>query len=57
MKVYEAVNEIGNDTLLKPIFENLNEAISYDEIKLSLLFLNEIESIICMLRSRCMIIF
>jgi DNA polymerase-3 subunit epsilon len=43
MQVYEAVNEIGNDSLLKPIFENLNEAISYDEIKLCLLFLNEIE--------------
>ena len=43
MQVFEAVNKIGNDTLLKPIFENLNETISYDEIKLSLLFLNEIE--------------
>ena len=40
MRVYEAVTEIGNDTLLKPIYEYLNESIAYDDIKLSLLFLN-----------------
>lgn len=43
MKVYEAVTGIGSDTLLKPIFEYLNGSVSYDDIKLSLLFLNEFE--------------
>lgn len=43
MKVYEAVTEIGSDALLKPIFEYLNGSVSYDDIKLSLLFLNEFE--------------
>ena len=43
MKVYEAVTGIGSYTLLKPIFEYLNGSVSYDDIKLSLLFLNEFE--------------
>ena len=29
MRVYEAVTEIGNDTLLKPIYEYLNGSVSY----------------------------
>jgi DNA polymerase-3 subunit epsilon len=39
MKVYEAITELEDNTLLKPIYEYLNESVSYDDIKISLLFL------------------
>ena len=39
----EKIPGIGSYTLLKPIFEYLNGSVSYDDIKLSLLFLNEFE--------------
>lgn len=38
-KVRIAVNNIGSTERLKPIFEELNENISYDDIRLSLIFL------------------
>jgi hypothetical protein len=43
MKVHDAVTELENNTLLKPIYEYLNEKVSYDEIKMCLLFLDEIQ--------------
>jgi DNA polymerase-3 subunit epsilon len=43
MKVHDAVTELENNTLLKPIYEYLNERVSYDEIKMCLLFLDEIQ--------------
>jgi len=39
MKVYEAITELEDNTLLKPIYEYLNASVSYDDIKISLLFL------------------
>ena len=39
MKVYKAITELEDNTLLKPIYEYLNESVSYDDIKISLLFL------------------
>lgn len=43
MKVHDAVTELENNTLLKPIYEYLNEKVFYDEIKMCLLFLDEIQ--------------
>lgn len=43
MKVHVAVTELENNTLLKPIYQYLNEQVSYDEIKICLLFLEEIQ--------------
>jgi uncharacterized protein YpbB len=43
MKVHDAVTELENNTLLKPIYEYLKEKVSYDEIKMCLLFLDEIQ--------------
>jgi hypothetical protein len=38
-KVKQAVQRIGSTDKLKPIFEELDEQISYDEIRLSLIFI------------------
>ncbi|AXR99002.1 hypothetical protein AAX10_10080 [Moraxella bovoculi] len=39
--VKNSVNKIGSDRRLKPIYEDLNGQVSYDEIRLSLLFIDE----------------
>lgn len=40
--VKNSVHKIGSDKYLKPIYEDLNGQVSYDEIRLSLLFIDEI---------------
>ncbi len=39
--VKKSVNKIGSDKKLKPIHDDLNGQISYDDIKLSLIFIDE----------------
>lgn len=41
LAVKEAVMEVGSSKALKPIFEELNEAISYNDIRLALIFTDE----------------
>lgn len=40
--VRESVNNIGSDKLLRPIYDDLNGQISFDDIKLSLIFIDEV---------------
>lgn len=40
--VKESVNKIGSDKLLKPIYEDLKGEISYENIRLSLIFIDEV---------------
>lgn len=40
--VKNSVHKIGSDKYLKPIYEDLNGQVSYDEIRLSLLFIDEV---------------
>lgn len=43
-KVEEAVVETGGANLLKPIYDFLNESLSYDKIRIALLYLDQIDN-------------